>query len=517
MTIAARLEDWARHIVCLLALMWLPLANGQPFFFNDTTNYIRAADIALHLASGKTISTVWTERYEASLPDPKVGHLGPGTIVPATATHSTVTHNDISAGLIMSGRSPYIGALMYLGYLTSNFWLYVLFQAGVSYFLITLALRRFGIDSKGMIVATVFALSAFTTLPFFNGLLLADSFGAFAIIAFLLLATPGKLSRPEIAALLGVLVISVSAHLTHIVMLAAMLATVALLLVLRWRPPAPRRAWLAGIAGIVVGFASVQLTAFATEAALGKKPQLLPLLTARFIADGPGKAFIDAGCDGQRFQICRIRIGDASNATWILSSTDRATGTYLFANPEERRLLGAEDGAFAWAVFKFDPVGQTGMIIRNTFRQLLWIEYTGLNVGCFEAPYCWDSLPTTVREALKRTPSGQNAWPEGAFTVVLRAATAVSFMVLLIGMWNLARTSRDEFTVVRLWVLVTLAAMLASAAFGGAGVEPQHRYQGRLIWLLPFYAIIVVGLVRRARRAAPEAATASQAPLTGMA
>ncbi len=46
-------------------------------------------------------------------------------------------------------------------------------------------------------------------------------------------------------------------------------------------------------------------------------------------------------------------------------------------------------------------------------------------------------------------------------------------MVLLIGMWNLARSSPDEFAVVRLWVLVTLAAMLASAAFA----EPQHRYQ----------------------------------------
>ncbi|OYW45967.1 MAG: hypothetical protein B7Z33_09270 [Sphingomonadales bacterium 12-68-11] len=280
MTIASRAQDWARHLLCILALMWVPLANGQPFFFYDTTNYVRAADVALHLASGKTISTAWTERYAGSIPENGAIRPDAGTVAPAGAAHSEVTHNDISAGLIMSGRSPYIGALMYLGYLASDFWLYVVFQAAVSYFLIVLALRRFGIDGKGLIVGTVLGLSALTTLPFYNGLLLADSFGAFAIIAFLLLATPGKLSRGEVAALVGVLVVSVSAHLTHIVMLAAMLAALALLALLRWPPAAQRRAWLAGAACIAVGFASVQLTAFATELALGKKPNLLPLLRA---------------------------------------------------------------------------------------------------------------------------------------------------------------------------------------------------------------------------------------------
>ena len=35
-----------RHLLCILALMWVGIANGQPLFFStDSTNYIRAADV----------------------------------------------------------------------------------------------------------------------------------------------------------------------------------------------------------------------------------------------------------------------------------------------------------------------------------------------------------------------------------------------------------------------------------------------------------------------------------------
>jgi len=46
--------------------------------------------------------------------------------------------------------------------------------------------------------------------------------------------------------------------------------------------------------------------------------------------------------------------------------------------------------------------------------------------------------------------------------------------------------------------VLTLVAMLVCSFFGGAVSDPQYRYQGRLIWLVPFFAAIAFCLWRRA-------------------
>jgi hypothetical protein len=76
-----------RHALCVLALMWTGLVNGQPFFFaTDTTNYIRAADVAVYVASHHRFSTVWTDRYKGQL-DPKAA----GTARPAGRAPEQIT------------------------------------------------------------------------------------------------------------------------------------------------------------------------------------------------------------------------------------------------------------------------------------------------------------------------------------------------------------------------------------------------------------------------------------------
>jgi len=253
---------------------------------------------------------------------------------------------------------------------------------------------------------------------------------------------------------------------------------------------------LAGVAGVLVGFASIQLTAVATEAAMKTKPQLLPLLTARFIADGPGKAFIDAGCEGRRFQICRVHIGEPDSGGAILSGTTPANGTYLLAAPDERRRMGNEDVAFAAAVFASYPAWQSAMMLRNTVRQLLWIDYDGLNQGCFKRPDCWQSLPAGVRNDLRASPSGRNAWPVTAMNALLYVVTIGALLAIVLLYKGVTRAAPTEAPMLRTWMLVGAAGMLASAFFGGAMVEPQYRYQGRLVWLIPLLAGVIILLLR---------------------
>ena len=495
------IRDWALHILCVLALMWTPLANGFAFFFDDTTNYIRAADMAAHMASGKTFTTAWSDRYTEKLPAGS-GDAQPEAEKPAEDP-AFRTHNDISSGLVMTGRSPYMGALMWVGYVTSNFWLFILFQAWLAYFLIRLALRRFGIIDPVATTGIVLLLAALTTLPFYNGMLLADAFGAFGIVALLLLATPGKLTKFEVFVLFMTIVTAVVSHMTHIVMIAGMLAALLGLRLVNWAPDVPRRGWIAGIAGLAIGFVSLQVTAFATEAAIGQKPQMLPLMTARFIADGPGKSFIDSGCDGNRFQICRVELNDTSHASAILSNPTPGIGTYLLATPEERRTMGEEDTAFAIAVMLHDPIGQGAAIARNTFRQLTWVQYTGLNRACSARAYCWDAIPQSVGEDMKRTLADKEAWPEGLMDAVLKLTVAASLIVLVICLF-LGRSDQDgRWRTLRNWALLTLSAMIMISGFGGAVVEPQWRYISRLIWLVPLFAMIAMVIRWRPALARP--------------
>jgi hypothetical protein len=473
--------------------------NGQPFFFqSDTTNYVRAADAAVYLATGGRFSTVWTDRYRAQIAADKAA--------PSANAQPAPPHlegvNDVGHGFIMAGRSPYIGALMYVGYLLGDFWPFVLFQALVAYALIILTLRRFGVASAANITLVTLGLAATTALPTYNGLLLADAFAGFGMLAFLLLATPGKLTRTEQLFLGLVLVVSATAHLTHIMILLGMTVTLALLRLVKWVPRPPRRAWIAGIGAVVAGLVSVQLTAAVTTRAFGHPPQLLPLLTARFITDGPGKKFIDAGCPGHDFQICHTHIGNPHYDTLILFATSPADGTYMLANSEQRRLMGEQDVRFALAVIAYDPAGELAIMARNTLRQLFWIDYDGLNQDCFNRADCWTSLPPTIRTELRDSPSGQGLWPEAWMNAVLYGVVVAALLILVASAPALMRNDRQRGRLLREWLLLTLAGMLVCSFFGGAVADPQYRYQGRLIWLVPFMGAIALLIMVQLRRAA---------------
>lgn len=491
-----RISAYLQHLLCVLALMWTGIVNGQPFFFSDTTNYIRAADMAVHIASGRTFSTEWTKRYQEDL---RVRNDPAGEIIDARKTR----HNDLGQGIVMAGRSPYLGALMYAGYLSSNFWAFILLQALVSYILIILTLKRFHIESASNILITVIILSATTSLPTYNSLLLADAFFSFGILSFVLLASPGKISRLEIIFLTLVLLVTAVAHVHSLAIIIAMLIAAFVCQFIHWQAAVPKRAWIAAVAAIVTGFAGVQITALATEAALGSKPQFVPVLTARFIADGPGKAFIDAGCEGRRFQICRVPIGEPRSGGAILSDTTREGGTYLLASAPERQRMNAEDKAFALAVFKAYPLWQSAMIFRNTVRQLLWIDYDGLNTGCFNEQDCWSSLPPDVRSDLQSSLSGQNAWPEPMMNILLYLTVLLSLVALVLILPVLHRSNPSMARLLRTWVILIGVGMIVNAGLGGAGVEPQYRYQGRLIWLVPLLSLVAILLISRANNPKP--------------
>ena len=81
---------------------------------------------------------------------------------------------------------------------------------------------------------------------------------------------------------------------------------------------------------------------------------------------------------------------------------------------------------------------------------------------------------------------------------LLYAAVLASFAVIALLGRGLATADPAATATLRTWALVGGAVIVVCCGFGGAVVEPQYRYQGRLIWLVPFFAALVFLLHRRA-------------------
>lgn len=501
---AERARATAAAIVCILLLMWPALVNRQPFFFSDTTSYIRAADLAVKLASGGAVSTIWSQPRAA----PAAPAATPGTSIAApglSADPAIVRGNDVASGFIMTGRSPYFGALLWLSYVVSDFWLFVILQAVVAYLLIGMALRCFGLDRPGPKIAAVSALSLATPLAIYNGMLLADALAGFGILAFLILAASWRvrLARWERVLLVAIVLFSAVSHLTHIVMLVAMTALLVLSMAIE-RPPRRRLAGpiLIGAVGVAVGLASVMMTSWVVQACFGKPPVLVPLITARFIADGPGRDFIRDGCGGHRFAACAVPYRGWTSSTDFLWSRDPAHGAFLLADAPTRRRMSLEDMAFARAVAWAYPIRTVGLAAWNSLLQIANFKTDILDERCFADPACTGGqFPETIARRIGASPAGQGRWPAAPLTFIAYAAVIASLAALAVLLPGLRRIDRESARLIALWLALLALAMAANAFLGGAISEPQSRYQARIIWLLPLLALITLFL--RARRGRP--------------
>lgn len=473
------------HLACTLALAWPAFVNGQPFYFPDSTAYVRAADSAAYIFSGHRVRTEWTEHYARS--------LLPGAQPRDPDRHVSAHGNDLATDNIMSGRSPYFGALLWLGFVFGRFWLFVLAQAATAYALIRISLRLFGLLRPAMVAGTVAALAAMSSLPFFTSLLMPDLLAGFAILAFLLLAIDrGRLSRGERYGLVALMLLSAIAHLTHIVIIGGMtLALAGWGMVSRW--PRERFVPLVCAGGLVmlVGLMSMAATSLVVEHVFGRKPLPPPFLTARFLADGPGLDYLRDHCPGSGFAVCAWRNRDHVRSLAFLWSNDRANGGYMLSDSATRRALAAEDRAFALAVLVEYPFAQGGRIIGNGLRQMVRFDVDLANMPCDPSQRCWTTLPARERSVLIASPAGRGVWPQALMAGIHRVVVGIAF----IGLLAFVAARRDRTAAdVRIWLALLLVAATVNALVCGGISEPLARYQARIIWLLPLTAIIA-GLI----------------------
>ena len=341
-------------------------------------------------------------------------------------------------------------------------------------------------------------LSLLTSASWFVSLIMPDILGPVLYLSiYLLVFARDTLSRPERIAVAGIACWAVASHATHL-----MLATgICLLLTALWA--IFRNGFMSGGLKALGELVAIVLIAVFAQVALNSylygKPSLNgerpPFLTARLIADGPGRWYLEQHCSETQFAGCG-RLRDLSDdSDQFLWADD---GVWKTSSSDAREQMLREEIPFVLATLRTYPRAQLSKAASN-FRQQL---------GAFEIGF--DPNDWMVQQFDEAFPAGKARFLQSRqvandlpfdfismiqnWTVVVSLALIVIFGILLWRRWTPRLAGL---------VLVIIPAVLANAFVTGVLSTVEDRYQSRVVWLIPFLAVILIFAWLASLRTAP--------------
>jgi hypothetical protein len=477
----------ALFLVAAFALIWPAIYNGQPFYFSDTSAYVRGADAGFMRLTG--ISSEWSQPARLAEQSPKV-------------TSSTKVWNpyeslsDVEGGGVLAGRSIYYGSFLYFGRLGGEFWLAIFIQAILLVSALTLVLRSCSVN-RWPCFAWLIALTCITSAPFFVSFLMPDLLASLTVLACAtLIAANGGSCKLERLFWFTLLTFSLLAHSAHI------LLGVSMLMIGVGAYFIGRRSSMKG--GLTIIALSL-LVALAGEAAfkygvtriLGAPPIRPPFLMARTIADGPGYSYLRATCPGNGFIVCRFLDRLPLSADQFLWLHDPSRGVFAASDPKIRRALAQEQLRFFVSVLSYDFSGQISASIRNSLKQA---SLVGLDEFMYPEARRQEfsaKLPSGIFSRMRQTAAYRGTIPLSWLSPLGGGLAMIGFAyiasVVIRGRFYAAS---HPLTSIRIAQFVLIGVIL-NAVICGALSTPHHRYQARVIWLVPIVALIVHFETRR--------------------
>lgn len=332
--------------------------------------------------------------------------------------------------------------------------------------------------------ALVVPLSVLTGLSWFVGLIMPDVYGPvlYACI-FLLVFASETLSNVERGAVVLMAWWSVASHVTHLMLAAGLCVVLTLLSLLQWRSARPHFRAIGVVAMIVIIVAATHMALHAYlygEPSLsGKRP---PFLMARVLVDGPGRWYLQQHCGDTKFVVCNYlnKIRSDDDFLWNLD------GVWQTASPATKEELRHEEMPLVLATLRAYPRDVLSISGSHFFEQLL-------TFGLWDyGPNPWveqmlDKVMPDSRSRYLRTRQARRALPD-EFSSSAQEWTVIAALVLIGGFTPSALRRRH----VRLLGLssVVIFVVIANAFVTGVFANVEDRYQSRVIWLLPFLAIL---------------------------
>lgn len=422
-------------------------------------------------------------------------------IAPAVWNHFPLLQYDTGGylarwyeGTLVPSRAVVYGLILNLG-VPLSFWPVVLGQSALTVWIVALMLRAHGLGERAwLLLGTIAALSALTTLPWLTAILLTDIFCGLGVFAlYLLLMRNDGLSGPERAGLIVLTAVAAATHSATIAVLALLLIAAALLWLFN-RVRMPIANLRRGVIALVLGVMMVFTANYFVAKQVAWTPGGFALSFGRMLQDGIVKKYLDEHCPNPALRLCAYKNELPKDAdVWFW-------GSKLFDSLGRFAGLGKEMEKIAIdSLFEY-PALQIQTAATATARQLIAV-HTGEGV----VHWTWHTY-FIVHDF---TPQLENdMWAarqqrgEISFTAVnaLHYPLALLSIALLPVLLLLARHNRVPPDIAELaaWVSVTL---LANAFVCGALSNPHDRYGARVVWLATF-AVAVAALRAYQRHAA---------------
>ena len=482
-------------------LMLVPmLLNGSAFVYFDTASYLSRPDKAIGLL---------TEALSGTGPSSAEIATTNGRLEPSGS--SSATHGDY----IVGGRSVFYGLAVWAATAIGRPEVMAVIQAAatvaVLYAAWGLLPRSAEFRREGELVLVIGLLALITPAGFFAGLLMPDVFAPLVVLSVALLVCAWtELGRLVRWGLLLLLTFGLVAHTSHLLIAIGMLGTGVLL---HLSMPSKRRflsiPGLASCAGAAIAaIAALLSTDIAAERMTGVDVIPRPHLTAHLVDGGPGALWVARNCpnadettldDGQ-MAVCAFR--DRIPTDWIAflfsDAPERGAFQARDAAPDLRRALSDQDLAFALAVFRDDPAGTLRFMVGDFAEQLFSVRYDDVPLADRSFEDRVDAFPPEFAAAGGGRIASDPALLAGLSGVAEITAVAGA-IALLIGCAVLCRTPiLSEQAGTLLWVTgAVILGVVLNAAICGMLASPYDRFQSRVIFLIPAFAMVIWSAILR--------------------
>ena len=489
--------------VLLIASVWVALVNGQPLFHPDLSAYLRGPDFAFVYLFGKNVSTSWTQKRTLE------GIQDSTQIERGKSAARGVGLNSPFDKFVLSGRSIYYGALLYLGHITSDLWLSVFAQAAIfvylTYLLAVIGLR-FSVLTLLWVDLTVLII---TPVSFYISYLMPDIFASFLILGVIILVPYWNALRVRDRTIVAAIVTySALVHSSHLLLLTCLVCALLCISFIQRRRSSLQKYFSAPviilIGSIVCGILGEFIFAYGTRLAIGAYPVRPPFLMARIIADGPGYRFLTKNCATKSYVVCRYIDRLPGSAQAFLWSTDPSEGVFSVVDPATRVALSSEQTSFVLSVMLFDPIGILVGAGRDAIHQFINVGIDKLILNQTLVEGFKLNLPISYSEKLLHTHIVLDASLKSPAKILYSSVYLMSILglalMLVFWPWVQARTDFDHFPQLRLrsTLTLTLIAIAFNAAICGGLSEPIERYQTRVSWIPLFAALLIIAQMRKA-------------------
>lgn len=501
-----------RLVACLAVLvgavlLLVPAAiNRAPFIFYDTTHYLEVGQSIL--APAHLRFAIFDRAAPAATP------AAPAVATPPAAAMSTGPDQHESLAYI-GGRSPYYSVVLVLLVGVIGLWGAVFVQALIGSYLGWRVVALGGGTQRlraARLLALLALLAIASTLPYFVGYVMPDIYAGYALVALaLLMVPPALLPVPHRVALTAIAIFSVLAHATNLALAVMAVVFGAVVLRwsgLRWRATGARLKWAGAALGL--GLLGAPLFALACLLALGDTPQSPPYLVARVLADGPGRVYLADVCGRTEAPaICAFKDKRLDNHNDILWSTEAERSVFQAADYATKRQLKREELRFVLGAVAHSPRLALDAAVHNAAAQLSTFAIAG-EIGATKRS--WETMLNaaipSAGEQITDSRGFRGSYPFAVVDPVQIAGFVAGLAGLAVfllraenrAVWHHSGADDPDLMARRQLVglvLALLAIFVLNAVMCGVLSGPTPRYQGRLTWLVPALALVLLGGRRR--------------------